>query len=182
MPTRRILAVILLCLPLVAHAQDQKKDQKPPTLHSILLEQLKTTHNDKDWFVPANVAVAGLTAEQANWTDGKGNHSIGQLAYHLIFWNTQSLAKFKGETPPKFNGNNDETFTAFDAKKWAETVQQLDQVMLELEKFVESADEKTLEKNASTIAHIGTHNAYHIGQIIYIRRQQGSWNPENGVK
>jgi uncharacterized damage-inducible protein DinB len=178
----RIFAILLLSLPLVTQAQDQKKDQKPPTLRSILLEQLKTTHNDKDWFVPANVAVAGLTADQANWTDGKGNHSIGQLAYHLLFWNTQSLAKFKGETPPKFDGNNDETFNAFDAKKWAETVQQLDKVLLELEKFVETADDKTIEKNASTIAHIGTHNAYHIGQIIYIRRLQGSWNPENGVK
>lgn len=182
MITKRILALILFCLPLVAFAQDQKKDQKPPTLRSILLEQLKTTHNDKDWFVPANVAVAGLTAEQANWTDGKGNHSIGQLAYHLVFWNTQSLAKFKGQTPPKFSGNNDETFNDFDAKKWTETVQQLEQVMLDLEKFVETADDKTIEKDASTIAHIGTHNAYHIGQIIYIRRQQGSWNPENGVK
>lgn len=182
MTTKRIRALILLCLPLVAFAQDQKKDQKPPTLRSILLEQLKTTHNDKDWFVPANVAVAGLTAEQANWTDGKGNHSIGQLAYHLVFWNTQSLAKFKGQTPPKFSGNNDETFNDFDAKKWTETVQQLEQVMLDLEKFVETADDKTIEKDASTIAHIGTHNAYHIGQIIYIRRQQGSWNPENGVK
>jgi uncharacterized damage-inducible protein DinB len=177
-----MFAILLLSLPLVTQAQDQKKDQKPPTLRSILLEQLKTTHNDKDWFVPANVAVAGLTADQANWTDGKGNHSIGQLAYHLLFWNTQSLAKFKGETPPKFDGNNDETFNAFDAKKWAETVQQLDKVLLELEKFVETADDKTIEKNASTIAHIGTHNAYHIGQIIYIRRLQGSWNPENGVK
>lgn len=182
MITKTILALILFCLPLVAFAQDQKKDQKPPTLRSILLEQLKTTHNDKDWFVPANVAVAGLTAEQANWTDGKGNHSIGQLAYHLVFWNTQSLAKFKGQTPPKFSGNNDETFNDFDAKKWTETVQQLEQVMLDLEKFVETADDKTIEKDASTIAHIGTHNAYHIGQIIYIRRQQGSWNPENGVK
>jgi len=54
--------------------------------------------------------------------------------------------------------------------------------MSELEKFVESADEATLQKDASTIAHIGTHNAYHIGQIIYIRREQGSWNPEKGVK
>jgi uncharacterized damage-inducible protein DinB len=179
---KNLLAILLLSVPLVAFAQDSKPDQKPPTLRSILLEQLKTTHNDKDWFVPANVAVEGLTADQANWTDGHGNHSIGQLAYHLVFWNSQSLAKFKGETPSKFSGNNDETFNNFDAKKWNETVQQLDKVMTDLEKFVESADEKTLEKHASTIAHIGTHNAYHVGQIIYIRRQQGSWNPEKGVK
>ena len=172
---------ILLSLPFLSLAQD-KPDQKPATLRSVLLEQLKTTHNNKDWFVPANVAVEGLTADQANWTDGKGNHSIGQLAYHLVFWNSQSLAKFKGQAPAKFSGNNDETFNDFDTKKWNDTVQQLDKVMTDLEKFVESADEKTLEKNASTIAHIGTHNAYHIGQIIYIRRLQGSWNPENGVK
>src|SRR5215469_13006427 len=140
------------------------------------------TEPNKDWFVPANIAVQGLTPDQANWTDGKGNHSIGQLAYHLVFWNSQVLARFKGETPAKFSGNNDETFTAFDAKRWSDTVQQLDRVLLDLEKFVGTADEKTIEKNASTIAHVGTHNAYHIGQIIYIRRLQGSWDPENGVK
>jgi uncharacterized damage-inducible protein DinB len=179
---KRTIAVILLSLPLLGFAQDQKQEQKPATLRSILLDQLQTTHNNKDWFVPANIAVEGLTADQANWTDGKGNHSIGQLAYHLVFWNTQVLAKFKGETPPKFSGNNDETFTAFDAKRWTDTVQQLDKVMLDLEKFVETADDKTIEKSAPTIARIGTHNAYHIGQIIYIRRLQGSWNPEKGVK
>ena len=35
--------------------------QKVPTLKSILLEQLRTTHNQKDWFVPVNVALEGLT-------------------------------------------------------------------------------------------------------------------------
>lgn len=176
---KKLIALILLSLPLIAFAQDKKA---PTTLRGVLLEQLKTTHNNKDWFVPANVAVQGLTAEQASWTDGKGNHSIGQLAYHLVYWNTNSLAKMKGETPAKFSGNNDETFDKFDTKKWNDTVQQLDKVMTDLEKFVESADEQTLAKHASTLAHIGTHNAYHIGQMIYIRRLQGSWNPENGVK
>ena len=179
---KRIIAAILLGLPLIAFAQDQKRDQKPPTVRSILLDQLKSTHTEKDWFVTTRVAVEGLTPEQANWTDGKGNHSIGQLAYHLLFWNTQELAQFKGETPPKYSGKNDDTFYNFDAKQWNETVQQLDKVMNDLEKFVETADDKTIEKNAFTIARLGTHNAYHIGQIVYIRRLQGSWNPEKGVK
>ena len=178
---KRMTALILLSLPLIAFAQD-KQPPKPTTLRGVLLEQLKTTHDNKDWFVPANVAVQGLTADQASWTDGKGNHSIGQLSYHLVFWNTNALMRMKGQTPPKFSGNNDETFDKFDTKRWNETVQQLDKVMTDIEKFVESADEPTLAKNASTLAHIGTHNAYHIGQMIYIRRLQGSWNPENGVK
>jgi uncharacterized damage-inducible protein DinB len=172
--------LVVLVLSLLSHAQAQ--DQKAPTLRSILLEQLRTTHNQKDWFVPANTAVAGLTAEQASWKDDKGNHSIGQLTYHLLFWNKQELAKFKGEPPAKFSGNNEETFNNFDSKRWADTVQQLDRVLAELEKLVEAADDKKLASWASEVAHIGAHNAYHTGQIIYIRRLQGSWNPEKGVK
>ena len=176
---KRALTFLVLSFSLVASAADQKPE---PTLKSVLLEQLKTTHTDKDWFVPANIAVAGLTAEQASWTDGKGNHSVGQLANHLTFWNRQVLAKFKGETPAKFNGNNDETFNSFDSKKWTATVKELDDVMTEWEKAVEAADDKKIQAAASTIAHVGAHNAYHIGQIIYIRRLQGSWDPEKGVK
>jgi len=175
---KRILVLLFLSLSFLAHAEEQK----PMTLKEVLLEQLKTTHNNKDWFVPANVAVEGLTPEQANWTDGKGNHSVGQLAYHLVFWNQQELAKFKGEQPAKFSGNNDETFDKFDAKSWAATVKQLDDVMTALEKAVEQADDAKLSKWASMIAHVGTHNAYHIGQMIYVRKEQGSWDPAKGVK
>ena len=80
------------------------------------------------------------------------------------------------------DGNNDETFTRFDSKQWDDTVKQLDEVMTEWEKAVEAADDAKLQSSYSTIAHIGTHNAYHIGQIIYVRKEQGSWNPANGVK
>jgi len=175
------IALVLLAVSLHAYGQEQKPAGPPPTLRSVLLEQLRTTHNVKDWFVPANIAVEGLTAEQANWTDGH-NHSAGQLAYHLVFWNREELAKFKGEPPEKYSGHNDDTFNNFDSKKWADTVRQLDQVLTDWEKAVESADDQTLAKWAGTIARIGTHNAYHIGQIIYVRKLQGSWDPEKGVK
>src|ERR1700761_498146 len=177
----KILLVAFLLFSFSTQAQ-QKPAPPAPTLRSILLEQLKTTHNQEDWFVPANIAVQGVTADQASWRDGKENHSIGQLASHLVFWNRRSPAKFNGEAPEKFSGNNNETFETFDAKNWAQVVKDLDDVLTAWEKAVESADDAKLEKWASTIAHIGTHNAYHTGQIIYIRKQQGSWNPENGVK
>lgn len=175
---KQILAFLVLALSLQAIAQNQKM---PATLRSILLDQLKTTHNQKDWFVDANTAVAGLTAEQASWMDGKGNHSVGQLAYHLVFWNQRNLAKFKGETPGKFGGDNEETFNQFDSKKWSETLRQLDEVMNEWEKAVEGADDKKLAEWAPIIARIGTHNAYHIGEIVYVRKEQGSWDPTKGV-
>lgn len=175
---QKVLAFVVLSSCFAAFAQNQK----PATLRSILLEQLKTTHNEKDWFVPINVAVEGLTAEQATWKDGSGNHSVGQLTNHLLFWNKRELNKFKGLPEEKFSGNNEETFNDFDTKKWNDTIKQLDQVMTELEKLVETADDKKLESWASEMAHIGTHNAYHVGQIIFVRKLQGSWNPEKGVK
>jgi uncharacterized damage-inducible protein DinB len=175
---KTMIRFLILCVSLHAYGQSPK----PATLRSILLEQLRTTHNDKDWFVPIDVAVEGLTAEQANWKDNSGNHSVGQLTYHLLFWNRRELAKFQGQPEEKFSGNNDETFDKFDSKNWNETVKQLDQVMTDLEKVVETADDSKLQAWASEIAHIGTHNAYHVGQIIFVRRLQGSWNPEKGVR
>ncbi len=94
---RRVLVGVVLSLSTLTFAQQQK----PMTLKAVLLEQLRSTHNKAEWFVPANTAVAGLTPAQASWTDKSGNHSVGQLANHLVFWDRESLVKFKGEQPAK---------------------------------------------------------------------------------
>lgn len=148
---------------------------------AILLDQLKRTHNVKDWFVPVNTAVEGLTGEQATWKD-KGGHSVGQLTYHLLFWNERQLKDFKSEKNAAFSGNNEETFDKFDQKQWADIVKRLDQVLTDIEKWIETASDEQLKKHAGTIANISAHNAYHTGQIISVRKAQGSWNAENGVK
>ena len=176
--THRIAAITLLFCSTALMAQTPQA----PTLKSILLEQLKTTHNVQDWFVPIDSAIAGLTAEQANWTDGKGNHSIAQLTSHLIFWDERTLQQFKGEKPAKYDGNNDETFAPVDEKTWPATVKKIDDVLTDWENAVEGADEATLTKWYSTIAHVGTHNAYHLGQILYVRKLQGTWDSSKGVK
>jgi uncharacterized damage-inducible protein DinB len=158
------------------------QDTSHPTLKGILLEQLKSTHNVKDWFVPVNIAIDGVTPDQARWRDGSGNHSIGQLTNHLVFWNLQQLTKFNGQPQPSFDGNNDETFNNYDSTNWKATVQRLDSVLTGLEKAIMQADDNKLKSWYSAIAHISAHNAYHTGQIIYIRKLQGSWDPEKGVK
>jgi uncharacterized damage-inducible protein DinB len=175
---KRVLVCLVLSMSLFCRAQQEK----PMTLKAVLLEQLRSTHNKAEWFVPANTAVAGLTPAQASWTDKSGNHSVGQLANHLVFWDRESLAKFKGEKPAKFDGNNDETFNDFNAKSWNATVAALDQVMTDWENAVEAADDAKISLWASRIAHVGTHNAYHIGQMVYVRKLQGVWDPDKGVK
>lgn len=173
------LPVLIFTFSFLCLAQNQP--QPPATLRSLLMHELHTTHNQADWFVPISVAVDGVSAEQAAWTPPGGGHSAGQLTYHLLFWNRRALEKFQGEKVPNFTGNNDETFVNFSDKQWADTVKQLDQVMTDLEKLVENASDKQLADWAPTIANICTHNAYHVGQIVYVRKLQGSWNPEKGV-
>src|SRR5215472_19018205 len=104
---KRLIPVLFVFVALNAVGQNKKG---PTDLRGVLLEQLRTTHSNEDWFVPAKIAVDGLTAEQASWNPGKGNHSVGQLAYHLWFWDSRALADFKGEKNAAFSGKNDETF------------------------------------------------------------------------
>lgn len=171
---KKTLTILLFAgLSVCAFSQNTKK---------ILVDQLKRTHNVKDWFVPVNTALEGLTAEQAKWTDGSGNHSAGQLAYHLWFWNMRQLNDFKGIKNDTFSGNNEETFNKFNQQELNDVIKKLDAVLTELEKVVENATDKQLAEWAPTIANISAHNAYHTGQIIFVRKLQGSWDPEKGVK
>ncbi|WP_223151762.1 DinB family protein [Chitinophaga qingshengii] len=174
---RKLLTACLMLVSVLVSGQTAT-----PTFKSVLLSQLRSTHNQKDWFVPANTAVAGLTAEQANWKDGKGNHSVGQLVQHLVFWNERSLAKLQGKPKKEFSGDNNETFADVNKVSWDAAVKKLDEILTGLEQYVEKADEKSLAAAADEIAHISAHNAYHVGQILFVRKEQGSWNPENGVK
>jgi DinB superfamily len=177
---KKLSVLLLLILPFSGAAQDKKA---PTDLRGVLMEQLRTTHNAEDWFVPVSIAVDGMTAEQAQWKPaGKDAHSVGQLAYHIWYWDSRSLQHFKGEKPAPFDGNNNETFDKFSAAQWDDLVKKLNQEMADWEAAVQSADEAKLAANASLIAHIGAHRAYHVGQILYVRKLQGSWNPDKGVK
>ena len=168
---------------LAAIAQEPTQAQKTPaTLKSVLLQQLRETHNQKDWFVSAKEAVAGVTAEQ----------SVGKTATAIIRWanwritsrsgTPESLASSKVKSTRQFQGKNDDTFDKYDPKEWDKTVTKLDTEMTEWEKAVEAADDAKLQKWAPTIAKIAEHRAYHIGEIVMVRKEQGSWNPEQGVK
>ena len=156
--------------------------EEKPSVKSILVEQLKNTHTNKDWYVPINVAIAGLTSEQSNWEDTSNNHSIGELVAHLIFWNERVLVWFQGGTPPAFNDDNEITFRTFAEKDWDAAVGKIDSLQSAWEHVVEEANEEQLEKWSTSIANICTHNAYHTGQIVYIRKMNGWWDDEKGVK
>jgi hypothetical protein len=190
---RKLLPAALLLIAPLAFAQSPQP--KPMDLRSVLLTQLHSTHDKAEWFVPLDTAVAGLTPEQARWTPKPGGpspasaqmHSVAQLVAHLIYWNENSLARLHGEKPAAYSGNNEDTFVGYDVNKitdaeWTALVARLDRCLTGYEQWVQSASDADLAKGANMIAHVGTHNAYHTGEIVYVRKLQGSWDPSKGVK
>ena len=181
-----IVIVALLCIggSLISQtaAAQQPQEKKEVNLRSILLEQFRNAWNKEDWYAPISVAVEGLSAKQAMWKPADSIHSVGELAYHILFWSRNQLDHFSGKKSADFSGNNNETFTAFTEASWTSTVQQLNQVMADWEKAIETCDAAKLKKWASGIDHLNTHIAYHTGQILIIRKLAGNWDSAKGVK
>jgi uncharacterized damage-inducible protein DinB len=123
-----------------------------------------------------------LTASPPSRLCGVPAKATTPSAYHIWYWDQRSLNDFKGEKNQPFDGNNNDTFDKFTADQWTDLVKKLNQVLADWEKAVNDADDEKLAANASLIAHVGAHNAYHVGQILYVRKQQGVWNPDKGVK
>jgi hypothetical protein len=57
------------------------------TLKSVLLEQLKHTHTEEDWFTPTKKALAGVTGKQLN----KWSYSIANIAAHNAYHSGQII-------------------------------------------------------------------------------------------
>jgi len=160
-----LFSVLLSC-------SGEKHDAK---MRESLLLQLRGSNSEENWFAPMHKAITGVTAEQAAWTDSSDNHSIGQLAAHLVFWNERALRSFAGNTPPDFQGSNDSTFTQLDAGEWSAMQLKLDSIQHEIERIVSDANDEQLEKWTPTINNLCMHNAYHTGQMVYIRKRNGWW-------
>lgn len=168
---KAILTIVTLGL-LVLSCSEKKNNSE---LKTVLAEQLDYSYSDQNWFVPMKTAINGITAEQSNWKDSTDNHSIGELVSHLTFWNEMQLRAFKGEDFSGFETDNDSTFKVYTEKEWDSAVSKLDSVQTELERITEQANEKQLAEWASDVLNMAAHNAYHTGQIIYIRKRKGWW-------
>jgi hypothetical protein len=156
---------------------------------TILLRQMAANHNEPNWFVPVESALDGLTADQANEKSGDSN-SIWEIVNHLIFWNERYIHRFKGIPLTRKIESNDETFHSENNNDWEATKSQMFNLLTDWTNAVKEADEAIFERSAhedrhdpwySVLANINIHNAYHIGQIIEIRKANGNWDPKKGV-
>ena len=161
------------------------------TTKETLLEQFTACYDENGWFVALKNAVKDLTAEQASWKTENLDNSIWEILAHLNFYNEAYLKRFKGIDYVYPTQENDETFSsAATESDWQAEVERFDLIMSEWRTLLEAANESKFDEAVSAtnesvwsslIAHVNAHNAHHGGQIVVLRKLQGSWDAKEGV-
>jgi uncharacterized damage-inducible protein DinB len=157
---------------------------------TFLLGQFTACHDKNGWFVALKNAIAGVTAEQAAWKPDGADNSIHEIINHLNYYNNAYLQRFKGIDYEYTAADNDATFDEGEAGSWDAEVARFDAIMNEWRELIGKADDSKFEELAppsneskwrTVISNINTHNAHHGGQIVLLRKLQGSWDSSGGV-
>lgn len=163
------------------------------TTKEILLDQFTSGYDVNGWFVALKNTVRNLSAQDAAWKPDGADNSIWGILAHLNFYNERYLKRFKGEAVDESNLENSETFAGAESaseEDWLAEIEKLDRVMTEWRNAIESAEETKFEQMVSAenqtpwaevVGLINTHNAHHGGQIVILRKLQGSWDSSKGV-
>lgn len=155
----------------------------------ILLEQHTACYDENEWFVAVANAIDGLTAEQAAWKPAGADNSIREEVNHLIFWNERWIQRYRGLLNYPEDIENTGTFKS-DEADWQAACEKLFAVMDEWREILEEITDEKLNSPVndqytapwrSPLAQQNIHNAYHTGQIVLLRKLQGSWDPKKGV-
>jgi exonuclease V gamma subunit len=163
----------------------------------VLLEQHTSCYDNNNWFVAVKNALDGLTAEQAAWKTGGADNTIWEEVNHLLYWNKRYLQIWRKELSDPQDVDNNGTFVSddinsfvSDEKNWHATTEDLFRVMADWKAELESATDEQLNAAIAerdqrpwhtAIANQNIHNAYHTGQIVLLRKLQGSWDRTKGV-
>lgn len=151
----------------------------------LLLHGWDHSYDKEDWAPPLLDSVKGVSAEQADWRpEGSEVNTIWANVNHLIFYKERLLKRWTGEETEYPKGvANDDTFAVPDKSEtaWRETVARLERVNAAIRKRLaslseeESEDAGPIQKLDEWISGLTRHDAYHTGEIILLRKLQGSW-------
>ncbi|KWX85725.1 DltD domain-containing protein [Paenibacillus riograndensis] len=149
----------------------------------VLSNQLLANANDPSWYVTFTASVQGLSEEEAAWKADEDSNSIAELVQHLLYWNQTWQTRYREasvQAVPSVESNN-HTFAVPPDLSFEQLQTRLLAVLLDWQSLLTEAQlaEDVREFPGSQwweiVGNVTTHNAYHIGQIVLIRKLQKSW-------
>ncbi|WP_175615873.1 DinB family protein [Piscibacillus halophilus] len=148
---------------------------------AVLINQLLANANDRSWYASFEETVEGISNQEAFWKPEEESHSIAEIVQHLIYWNEVWQVRFEKSNFHSVQSMKDNaaSFLLEDNISFTELKEKLLEILLRWEKML--SDDK-LESRVdgfpveaewwALIGNAATHNAYHIGQINYIRKMK----------
>ncbi|MGN7472215.1 DinB family protein [Brevibacillus sp. SAFN-007a] len=152
----------------------------------LLVHEWECTYDKEDWYPPLKDALSGVTAAQASWRpEGEAANTIWENVSHLLYFKERLLHRLSGTDFSGTAETNDDTFrpsgTPDDEAAWQATVQRMETVHRQIhERLVALSDEAFDQPlpnipTGQSVMSIILHDAFHTGQIVQIRKLQGSW-------
>jgi hypothetical protein len=135
------------------------------------------------WFLPLESALKGLNATDASWQPPGGGNTIWQTVNHLNYYNALLVRLINDKTPRNIASNDKATYGDIgdpeDSEKWKAVLEETRLICENLRQSLAQLNDSQLEaEHIGSLARQILHNVYHIGQIVLIRKQQGSWPKE----
>jgi uncharacterized damage-inducible protein DinB len=142
-------------------------------------------------YVPPMKTLAGVTVAQARKRPKRGIATIWEQLAHMVFWQDIFLTRMRGQIPPDVPHDQDgwpkmPSAPAEQDEAWADLVVHFAAGLNEAEKIAKRATlgdklgPKMKRTFAGQLLSLATHNAYHLGQIVTLRRMIDAWPPPSG--
>ena len=122
------------------------------------------------WWPAFQPSFADLTPAQAAWKPSPQRHSIWQNLNHILFWREVVLRRLRGESPAQdeIDRRNFEDPPAVTDSAWRDALERLERTHRDFAAAI--ADPKT---PIDRVKFLLPHDAYHVGQVMYLRALQG---------
>ncbi|MBW3111512.1 MULTISPECIES: DinB family protein [Bacillaceae] len=159
--------------------------------------------NTEAWFLPLEPALEGLSSLDASWQPPGGGNSIWQTVNHLNYYNSLLVRQVNDLRSGKRVSHKKTSFgdigrpadpiwksileentfgdtgDSADSENWKEVLAETHLICENVHKSLSKVDESQIQEElVGILARQVLHNAYHIGQIVLLRKQQGSWPKE----
>lgn len=156
----------------------------------IILHLWDTTYDIEGWHPPLKDAVDGLDHRGALWRPHKDAHNIWELLNHLICYKDRFLCRLEEkEFEPEIT-DNEQTFQrgiGSTEEEWQTRITHLAHIQSVIRNKVASIADPGLDQPLpdapilNQLLSLASHDSYHTGQIMFLRKLQGSWPQQREV-
>lgn len=156
----------------------------------IILHLWDTAYDIEGWYPPLKHALNELHHDAALWRADQAAHNIWELLNHLICYKDRFICRLDGKAFAPAITDNEETFQrgigATEAA-WQQRVVHLGSIQDRIRDRILRLSDAELDKPlpeeplGGQLLSLISHDSYHTGQIMFIRKLQGSWPGKRAV-